>query len=353
MGKLKERKDKLNRSVITSVVLHLLLIALVIWGSFVTKSGLTGGGEGGQVIDAIMVDPNAMVENFNQQQQQQANAKQAQAQREKKAKQQEEELRQKELREQERLKAIEEERLKTEQKVEDQKKQAEEQQKQAQEAVKKAKEEQKLAEEAAVRWPAEKENVIKEQALAKKQADEKAAAQKAAEEEKAKAEAAKAEAAKAEAAKAEKAAKEKAAKEKAAKAAAKKQASEVDDLLGGLASNAPGTESGGASAAGQGGGKKSGTNSDGDMNGYIAQVRLAIQAKFYNADLYRGKTCTLEINITDKGTLISVNAVGGDDGLCQAALAAAKQGRISSELQRGGEAGTYSCSAEQIGLAAV
>ena len=64
------------------------------------------------------------------------------------------------------------------------------------------------------------------------------------------------------------------------------------------------------------------------MNGYIAQVRLAIQAKFYNADLYRGKTCTLEINITDKGTLISVNAVGGDDGLCQAALAAAKQARI-------------------------
>ena len=81
-------------------------------------------------------------------------------------------------------------------------------------------------------------------------------------------------------------------------------------------------------AAGQGGGKKSGTNSDGDMNGYIAQVRLAIQAKFYNADMYRGKTCTLEINITDKGTLISVNAVGGDDGLCQAALAAAKQARI-------------------------
>lgn len=84
MRKLKERKDKLNRSVITSVVLHLLLVALVIWGSFVTKSGLMGGGEGGQVIDAIMVDPNAMVENFNQQQQQQANAKQAQAQREKK-----------------------------------------------------------------------------------------------------------------------------------------------------------------------------------------------------------------------------------------------------------------------------
>ena len=53
------------------------------------------------------------------------------------------------------------------------------------------------------------------------------------------------------------------------------------------------------------------------MNGYIAQVRLAIQAKFYNADMYRGKTCTLEINITDKGTLISVNAVGGDDGLCR------------------------------------
>ncbi|EGT3609128.1 cell envelope integrity protein TolA [Morganella morganii] len=328
MGKLKERKDKLNRSVITSVVLHLLLIALVIWGSFVTKSGLTGGGEGGQVIDAIMVDPNAMVENFNQQQQQQANAKQAQAQREKKAKQQEEELRQKELREQERLKAIEEERLKTEQQVEDQKKQAEEQQKQAQEAVKKAKEEQKLAEEAAAKAQAEKEKVIKEQALAKKQADEKAAAQKAAEEEKAKAEkAAQEKAAKAEAAK-EKAAKAEAAKEKAAKAAAKKQASEVDDLLGGLASNAPGTESGGASAAGQGGGKKSGTNSDGDMNGYIAQVRLAIQAKFYNADMYRGKTCTLEINITDKGTLISVNAVGGDDGLCQAALAAAKQARI-------------------------
>ncbi|MCG6395883.1 cell envelope integrity protein TolA, partial [Vibrio alginolyticus] len=103
---------------------------------------------------------------------------------------------------------------------------------------------------------------------------------------------------------------------------------EVDDLLGGLASNAPGTESGGASAAGQGGGKKSGTNSDADMDGYKAQVQLAIQAKFYNADMYRGKECLLKINITNKGTLISAESAGGDDGLCQAALAAAKQARI-------------------------
>ncbi|EIR67982.1 protein TolA [Yersinia pestis PY-25] len=115
------------------------------------------------------------------------------------------------------------------------------------------------------------------------------------------------------------------------KAAAEAAAStDVDDLFGGLANakNAPKSGSGaGAAAAGKGGGKKSGA-SGADISGYLGQITGAIQSKFYDADLYKGRTCDLRIKLAPDGLLIDVKAEGGDPALCQAAIAAAKQAKI-------------------------
>ncbi|PHM39453.1 cell envelope integrity inner membrane protein TolA [Xenorhabdus mauleonii] len=340
MGKTNEQNNKLNRAIIISVILHIILIGFLIWGSLVQKTEMGGGGENGSVIDAVMVDPNAVVQQYNQKQQQEANAKLAEQQRKKKAEQQAAELRTKQAEEQERLKAAEEERIKAQQAAETQKKQADA-------AAAKAREEQKRAEEAAAKAVAEKEKILKEQAEARQKAEaqakkeaEEAVKRKAAAEAKAKAESdAKAKAAaeakvQAEAkAKAEAEAKAKADAEAKAEAKAKakakaedaKQSQTVDDLLGGLTSNAP--KQGGATAAGRGGGKKSGA-SESDINNYKGQIQAAIQSKFLDPNLYIGRTCDLAIRLASDGLLIDIKAKSGDPALCQAALAAANQAKM-------------------------
>ncbi|WFQ81144.1 cell envelope integrity protein TolA [Xenorhabdus sp. SF857] len=313
MGKTSEQNNRLNRAIIISVILHIILIGFLIWGSWVQKTEMGGGGQSGTVIDAVMVDPNAVVQQYNQQQQQQANAKLAEQQRKKKAEQQAAELRAKQAEEQERLKAAEEERIKALQEAEAQKKQSEV-------AAAKAREDQKQAEEAAAKALAEKERILKEQAEARQKAEaqakkeaEEAAKRKAAAEAKAKTEAeakAKAEAV----AKAEAEAKAK------AKAEAAKQAQTVNDLLGGLTSNTP--KQGGATAAGKGGGKKSGP-SDSDINNYKGQIQAAIQQNFRDPSLYIGRTCDLNIKLASDGLLIDIKAGAGDPALCRAAITAA------------------------------
>ncbi|MBE8595588.1 cell envelope integrity protein TolA [Xenorhabdus sp. BG5] len=317
MGKTSEQNNRLNRAIIISVILHIILIGFLIWGSWVQKTEMGGGGQSGTVIDAVMVDPNAVVQQYNQQQQQQANAKLAEQQRKKKAEQQAAELRAKQAEEQERLKAAEEERIKALQEAETQKKQSEA-------AAAKAREEQEQAEEAAAKALAEKERILKEQAEARQKAEaqakkeaEEAAKRKAAAEAKAKAEAeakAKAEAEEKAKAKAEAEAKAK------AKTEAAKQAQTVNDLLGGLTSNTP--KQGGAAAAGKGGGKKSGLSQQ-DINSYLGKVQAAIESKFYDSNLYIGRTCDLNIKLAPDGLLIDIKAGAGDPALCRAAITAA------------------------------
>ena len=272
MGKkTKPIRSKLSGSVILSTVLHLLIIALLIWGSLTQKWNLGGGGgSDGQVIDAIMVDPNAVVQEYNQQKAQQANVQKAEQERKARAQQQEEELRQQQIKEQERLKALEVERLQA-------KEAAEAQRREAATAAAKAKEEQKQAEEAA--------------------AQAKAAAE----------------------------AKAKAAAEAKAKAAAQQQSKAVDSLLDGLV--AQGDKQSGASAAGQGGGNRSGANAAG-IDRYTGQVKVAIEQKFFDSDLYKGRKCDLKISIAPDGMLVSAKAVGGDPALCQVALQAAKMATL-------------------------
>ncbi|EOX4000892.1 cell envelope integrity protein TolA, partial [Cronobacter sakazakii] len=57
MAKATEQNDKLKRAIIISVVLHVLLIALLIWSSFDEHINEdAAGGGGGSAIDAVMVD---------------------------------------------------------------------------------------------------------------------------------------------------------------------------------------------------------------------------------------------------------------------------------------------------------
>ncbi|EOV8089984.1 cell envelope integrity protein TolA [Providencia rettgeri] len=329
MGKTKEKKDNLNRSLVMSIVLHILLIGLIVIGSLVSVVKLGGGGEEGTVIDAVMVDPGVVVEQYEEMQRQQNNVRQAAKERKEQEQKQEAELREQQEKEQKRLQQLEEERIKTERATAEQQKQAEEQQKIALEAAKKAKEEQKIAEEAAAKAKAEKEKLIKEQAAEKAKAE--AQAQKEAEAAKAKAEKeAKEKAEKDAKVKAEKEAKAKAEKEAKAKAAkakaeAAKNAASVDDLLGDLTASGP-SKQGGEAAAGKGGGKKSGA-SNADVDSYAGKVKAAIQSKFYDSDTFRGRTCELQLKLAPDGLLVSItpkNSPANDAALCDAAIRAAK-----------------------------
>ncbi|WP_032116274.1 cell envelope integrity protein TolA [Candidatus Arsenophonus nilaparvatae] len=305
MRKTKEQKNKLSRSVVLSIIFHVLLFGFIILGSLDEIIKLGGGGQGGEVVDAIMVDPGVVIEQYNQLQRQQNSAKQADTERKKRLQQQEEELRKQQEEEQKRLKMVEEERIKIA-------REAEQQRKQAEEAAQKAKEQQKIAEEAAAKAKAEQERLIKEQAEAKA----KAQAKKEAEIARAKAQAEAKE-------KAEKAAKALAAKKKADAA---KQAATVDSLLGGLTAQQPTQQMGGAAAAGQGGNRKSGASSS-DVANYAGKIKAAIESKFYDADIYRGKTCELSIKLAPDGMLISIAAksnTANDQPLCDAAIRAAK-----------------------------
>ncbi|CRL44718.1 cell envelope integrity inner membrane protein TolA [Sodalis glossinidius str. 'morsitans'] len=297
MLKATEQNDKLKRAIILSIALHCVLIAVLIWSSIHQPQETSAGGGGGSSIDAVMVDPGAVVQQYNRQQQQQIDAQRAQ---------------------QQRLKALEKQRLDAQEAAEAQQRQQAEQQKQAEEAA-------KQAEAAAAQAEAEAAAQAKAAAAAKQQAEaevKKAAAAEAQKQADAKAKQAEAAAAQAEA---EAAAQAKQAAAK--KATAAKQSSEVDDLLGGLtdAKNAP--KSGGAPAAGTSNSKLSGATGL-EINGYLAQVRQAISNKFYDASNYSGKTCILRIKLAPDGMLISVSPDGGDPALCQAAVSAAKLAAI-------------------------
>lgn len=293
MRKTKEQKNKLSRSVVLSIIFHVLLFGFIILGSLDEIIKLGGGGQGGEVVDAIMVDPGVVIEQYNQLQRQQNSAKQADMEGKKRIQQQEEELRKQQEEEQKRLKMVEEERIKIAREAEQQRKQAEE---------------------AAAKAKAEQDRLVKEQAEAKAKAE--AQSKKEAEIARAKAQTEAKE-------KAEKAVKTLAAQKKADAA---KQATAVDSLLGGLTAQQPTQQTGCATAAGKGGNRKSGASSS-DVANYAGKIKAAIESKFYDADIYRGKTCELSIKLAPDGMLISIAAksnTANDQPLCDAAIRAAK-----------------------------
>nr|WP_220018991.1 cell envelope integrity protein TolA [Gilliamella apicola] len=337
--------SKLSLSFIISIILHGLLIFILAYQFVPNDNGQNYGNINGNSIDAVMIDPSVMTEDFQRQLQSQINQKK------------EEQLRQaKELAEKTAAEKAAAEKAAAEKAAAEKaaaekaaaEKAAAEKAAAEKAAAEKAAAEKAAAEKAAAeKAAAEKaaaEKAAAEKAAAEKAAAEKAAAEKAAAEkaaaEKAAAEKAAAEKAAAEKAAAEKAAAEKAAAEKAAaeKAAAEKAAAEkaaaakkaalakkaeqakkdkaLDDLLGGLISSSPSTSGGSASRKGV---------SDGELNKYKSLVQNAISNKFVNPpNVYHGKTCELQIQIAPDGLLLNVIQKGGDADLCREALAATK-----------------------------
>ena len=268
--------SKLSLPVIISILLHGILI-IALGYKFVSDTGENYGSINGNSIDAIMIDPSVMTEQYQRQLQTQVNQQ--------KADQKSQELLDKQIKE----------------------------------LAEKAEAEKAAAEKAAAEKAAA-EKAAAEKAAAEKAAAEKAAAEKAAAE-KAAAEKAAAEKAAAEKAAAEKAAAEKAAAEKKAKQKAEqaKKDKALNDLLGGLTSGTP--SSGGAAS-------RKGV-SDGELDKYKSLVQNAISNKFINPpNVYRGKTCELQIQIAPDGLLLNVTSKGGDADLCREALAATKLAAI-------------------------
>ena len=234
--------SKLSLPVIISILLHGILI-IALGYKFVSDTGENYGTINGNSIDAIMIDPSVMTEQYQRQLQTKTNQQ--------KADQKSQELLDKQIKE----------------------------------LTEKAEAEKAAAEKAAA------EKAAVEKAAAEKAAAEKAAAEKVA---------------------AEKAAAEKKAKQKAEQA---KKDKALNDLLGGLTSGTP--SSGGAAS-------RKGV-SDGELDKYKSLVQNAISNKFINPpNVYRGKTCELQIQIAPDGLLLNVTSKGGDADLCREALAATK-----------------------------
>lgn len=309
--------SKLSLPVVISIALHVILIAVLGYNAL-QYSDANSGSVNGQSIDAIMVDPSVMTEQYQRQLQSQMSQQKAEQQRQEQLQKQSQELQEKQLEEQQRLKEIEKERLK-----------AIEQQKQETEAAAAAQAAKQQAEEETRKAKAELEEQQKQAALAKQKAEQEAKEraqqekldkerienerkQAEQEAEKAKQEAEKQKQAAAKAA-ADKAAADKAAKQKAAAA---KNNKAVDDILGGLTSGSP--SSPGAAPTRKG-------TSDGELDKYKSLVLNAISNKFINPNkLYSGRNCVLKIQIAPDGLLLNVVSESGDDALCREAISATK-----------------------------
>ncbi|MGP1928647.1 MAG: cell envelope integrity protein TolA [Arsenophonus sp. NC-WZS1-MAG3] len=299
MKKTKEQKNKLSRSVILSIILHVLLFSFIIWGSLDQVIKLSG-----EVIDidTIMVNPGAIIEQYTQLKEQQNSLKQDNVE-QKKYFQQQEEFRKEKEEEQKRFKIIEEERIKTE-------REAEQQHRQTEETVKQAKEQKKRAEEASNKAKAKQELLIKEQAKAKARAKEKV---------KKESEIAKAEAQTELKEKAKNAAKALMTDKK--KTDVVKETTPAYSLLGGLTAKQPSQQMGNSETA-EVENRKNGVSSL-DVDNYAGKIKAAIERKFYNSDIYQGKTCELNIKLAPDGMLINVSPKSNtenDQSLCNAAI---------------------------------
>ena len=301
------RNSKLSIPIIISIILHLILIIILGYQAIKNMDGINYGKETGNSIDAIMIDPSVMTDQYQRQLKTKESQQQADRKREQQLADQAKELQEKQLAEQQYLKDLTKERIKLAEQL-------------------KKQEEERIAAEKAAAEKAAAEKAAAEKAAAEKAAAEKAAAEKAAAE-KAAAEKAAAEKAAAEKAAAEKAAAEKAAAEKkAAEIKAKQKAEQakkdkaINDLLGGLTSGAPNSPSdqSGAAASRKG-------SSDDELAKYKALVTNAISNKFINpANVYSGKSCVLQIQIAPDGLLLNVTSIEGDEALCREAVATTK-----------------------------
>ena len=325
----KKSNSKFSLAIILSILFHVLLIIFLCYKAIQDDSD-NYGTVNGQSIDAIMVDPSIISEQYKRQSQSQKNQQQLRQQVDEQITKQNQLLQQKQLEQQQYLKDLEKERLKlaeklkqeqleaekkaAQEKLEAEKRAAEEKAaREKQEAEKRAAEEKAAREKQEAEKRAAEEKAAREKQEAEKRAaEEKAAREKLEAEKRAAAEKAAREKQEAE----KKAAEEKAAREKkeAAKRAAQQKAANdkaVNDLLGELTtggSSAPATRKG---------------VSNGELDKYKFLVKTAISNKFINPNrLYVGQRCQLQIQIAPDGLLLDHKVLSGDDALCREAVAA-------------------------------
>lgn len=65
-----------------------------------------------------------------------------------------------------------------------------------------------------------------------------------------------------------------------------------------------------------------------ELYNYAGEIKSAIESKFYYDPSFKGRSCTLRINLAPDGLLMGITAESGDVAVCQTALAAAKQAHL-------------------------
>ncbi|HAT8527727.1 TPA: cell envelope integrity protein TolA [Vibrio vulnificus] len=329
---MREKKSKRNDYVVpiaVSAALHVVLVIALLWGADFTMSKPQPSG---QMVQAVVIDPNLVKQQANQIRQQRESAAKKEQERLDKLRREAEQLEKNRKAEEDQLRKLKEQQArdaKAAREAEEARKQKEQEKKVAEEKARKEKErvakleaERKTKEEAIKK--AEQERLAKEAAIAKAE-QERIAKEKAAKEAEEKARREKEAAAKAEQ---ERIAKEKAAKEAAEKARKEKERLErlererkeqeaaLNDIFAGLE-----TESSQNSAA------RSQHILD-EKNRYGAIYTQLIQQRLLKDEYLLGKSCKVNIKLIPTGVDAIVNSVSileGDTRVCNAAKSAILQ----------------------------
>ncbi|HFQ4908969.1 TPA: cell envelope integrity protein TolA [Vibrio vulnificus] len=329
---MREKKSKRNDYVVpiaVSAALHVVLVIALLWGADFTMSKPQPSG---QMVQAVVIDPNLVKQQANQIRQQRESAAKKEQERLDKLRREAEQLEKNRKAEEDQLRKLKEQQArdaKAAREAEEARKQKEQEKKVAEEKARKEKErvakleaERKTKEEAIKK--AEQERLAKEAAIAKAE-QERIAKEKAAKEAEEKARSEKEAAAKAEQ---ERIAKEKAAKEAAEKARKEKERLErlererkeqeaaLNDIFAGLE-----TESSQNSAA------RSQHVLD-EKNRYGAIYTQLIQQRLLKDEYLLGKSCKVNIKLIPTGVDAIVNSVSileGDTRVCNAAKSAILQ----------------------------
>ncbi|EHH0748134.1 cell envelope integrity protein TolA [Vibrio vulnificus] len=329
---MREKKSKRNDYVVpiaVSAALHVVLVIALLWGADFTMSKPQPSG---QMVQAVVIDPNLVKQQANQIRQQRESAAKKEQERLDKLRREAEQLEKNRKAEEDQLRKLKEQQArdaKAAREAEEARKQKEQEKKVAEEKARKEKErvakleaERKTKEEAIKK--AEQERLAKEAAIAKAE-QERIAKDKAAKEAEEKARREKEAAAKAEQ---ERIAKEKAAKEAAEKARKEKERLErlererkeqeaaLNDIFAGLE-----TESSQNSAA------RSQHVLD-EKNRYGAIYTQLIQQRLLKDEYLLGKSCKVNIKLIPTGVDAIVNSVSileGDTRVCNAAKSAILQ----------------------------
>ncbi len=332
-----KKNNNLTKALIISFAMHFLLIVALIWG---TDFNMSPKQPTGNVVQAVVIDPNAVRAQAAQIREQRQAASKAEQDRLEKLRQQSEQLEKNRKAEEERIRKLQQEKARAEKaavEAEKKRKQQEEQRKAAEEQARQAEVQRKQQQEAARK--AEEQRVAQEKAA--KAAEERARQERIKAEEAEKARIAKEQAA-AEAAekerlereRAQKAEQERLAKEKAAAEAAEKARQEQqrleqlererkaqEEALNNIFSGLEAESAANAEAAAR---ARSQRNAD-ELSRYSAIYTQLIQRNLRIEDAYRGKECRVNLKLTPAGSgafVKSVSVLNGDRQLCNATLSA-------------------------------